>query len=99
MATLKSELKRLRKGQFREKEEREAIDKFITNRLRQEAKNGKNSADFSITGNETIKNPANGEVIHIKKADYIRFAFRHRLRYAIYIDLHYKEQDKIVLFF
>lgn len=101
MATFKRELKRLRKGKFkfRTKEERDVIDRYIKKRLREEAKKGKNSADFYVAGNETIKNPANEESIHMKKWDYISFALRYRLRCVEYIDLSYKEQNKMVLFF
>lgn len=101
MATFKRELKRIRRGQFkfRTREERDMIDTFIKKRLRKAAKEGKNSADFFIAGAEVIKNSETNEVILLKKSDYISFALRHRLKYAVYIDLNYKEQNKIVLFF
>lgn len=101
--TFKTELKRTRRRQAkklkRTKEERKLIDQFIKARLREEASNGRNSAEFLIAGCETVENPVNQQVVRIKKSDYIYFALRYRLRYAVYVDLNYKELNKIVLFF
>lgn len=106
--TFKKELKKIFKNREntkkskkikRTKHEKLVIENFIKERLRQAAKKGRHSDDFRIIGHEVVRNFQNGELVYLKKEDYIRFASKHFLKYETKRDIFYLEPNIITIYF